>query len=722
MAGPGWKWAAQAYKSYDQGRFDAATAEARLALAAEPRHRGYRTLLINALQAAGKPEAAMVAVRDALAALGPDENWLAVERELLVQQAAGQAQEVYRAIQLGDLPVAANSAAQAVRLAPARLEYRTLQIDVLIRQSAWHAAEAAASDALLTWPTDANILAWRAVARSALNLHERAQADLDAALALANLGDVQHRWLRLLAVDLALRGQDGAGAKSRLAHAVMGTGTDEEWVTALASRKAGVEKAGLQPNPLASDAAVGPVVPPVLRCVPASQSRTCFLVPGVPAVDAGHADAAEGYRLFQAGDWALAEESARRAVALSPNNVAYTLLLVDSLERGDKGDAALSAVNDGLQQHPSHPALMLKQVRLSGKVNPSGVRLALSRLLVLGKPADLPDPELAYLALQAKDDSLAHEAFQRSADAGLLSGQSYGDAAFTALRLKLDRQALSLFAKGVDALSNLTLEETLATRGRAAEQVLMYRQATAEVSRTWGVTASLTFSRDLSFSFNSGLGARALARSAVSEFEWYGRPLGYRNGQRLEVFARGFATLHNSLPGPTGWGNGVASAGVRWQPYEGSPVVLALWRQMPLGVIGESDWVAQAAYFQGWNTDVRAAQTAWWSTQLAGEWTRSIRQGQTYASLEGRVGHAFKRSADESAWALWPYAGFKIEHNTQAAVVNTQGLDVGITLKRAFRHDVHTAPMSTFELEWRHRVKQWGGGQAGSLIKLSTSY
>ena len=721
VAGPGWAWAAKAYRSYDQKRFAAAATEAERAVTAEPRHVDYRTLHINALLAAGRSEAAMAAVRDALSTLGSREVWLAAERELLARQAVASAEKVYQAIQHGDLSLAAASASQAVHLAPAKLEYRRLLIDVLTRQASWSAAEAASTDALLVWPADANLLAWRAVARSAQGLHGQALADLEAAVALPSLGDVQHRWLRLMGVDLALRGNHAAVAKSWLAHSVLDTASDEEWMGALASRRAAVEKTMSRSNAVLNDAPIA-MVSPVLRCLPVPQGETCFLVPGAPAADAGYADAEEGYRRFQAGDWALAEESARRAVALSPNNVAYTLLLVDSLERGEKSAAALSAANDGLKQHPLDPGLMLKQVRLLGAVSPPGLRLALSRLMELGKPADLPDPELAYLALKADDDALAQQAFQRADEAGQLSGQAYGDAAFTALRLKLDRHALSFFAKGVDALGTLARDDSLSTRELAAEQVQMYRQATAEVSRTWGVTASLTLSRDLSFSANTGLGARALARSTVSGLEWYGRPLGYRNGQRFEVFAKGYATLHNSLPGPTGWGSGVASAGVRWQPYPASPVVLSFWHQMPLGTIGEPDWLAQAAYFEGWNTDVRAEKTAWWSTQLAGEWTRSIRFGQTYASLEGRVGRAHKRSAEETAWAFWPFASLKLEHDTQSLAVNTQGLDVGITLKRAFRQDVYTAPMSTFEVEWRHRVKQWGGGQAGSLIKLSTSY
>lgn len=725
-AGPGWRWAAQGYRLYEQGRFDAAAQAARQAVGAEPQNSEYRSLLIHSLQAANHADAALVAVREAIAQFGAQAPWVSIEATLVSQEAAAMADSVYPALQRNDLAAASANAAHAVRLAPNNPAYRALQIDVLVRQGEWAQVEVAATAALDLSPANGTALIWRGVAQSAQGKHAQALADLDSAMAAPTLSEVQQRWLRLLAADLALRANDPARAQAWLAHPVLANGGDGEWAAALASRKAqveGVQGALARRSLVATPGSTGPFVSPVTRCDTSPQGRVCFVLPGSPPADLGHAQATEGYRWLQAGDWAQAELAARRATGLSPDNTAYVLLLLDALERGGQTDAALFAANEALLRQPHNPALQLRQVRLAGKVNPPAVREGLSRLMAGGQPAELPDPELAYLALQAGDDGMAHSAFQRAAQAGQLNGQSHGDAAFTALRLKLDGLALASFAKGVDALNTANAATTTQPASdQAAEQVLMYRQAAAEVSRTWGLNASLTLSRDLTFPAESGLGGSVASRSTVAGLEWYGRPLGYRNGQRLEVFARAYATLSSSVSGPTGWGNGVASAGVRWQPYPASPVVLAIWRQMPLGAIGEADWVTQAAYFQGWGTDVRAAKSAWWSTQLSGEWTHSLRQGDTYASLEGRLGRAWKWQPEESAWAVWPFASFKAEHNTQAAAVNTQGIDVGISLKRAFRQDAYTAPMSTVDIEWRHRAKQWGGGQAGGTIKLTTSY
>ena len=243
------------------------------------------------------------------------------------------------------------------------------------------------------------------------------------------------------------------------------------------------------------------------------------------------------------------------------------------------------------------------------------------------------------------------------------------------------------------------------------------------MSRIWGLTSSLTLSRELSVPGSTGLaGAVAPTRSTVVGAEAYWRPFGYRNGQLFEVFARGYATLSSSVAGPKGLSNAVSAVGVRGKPTADFPLMFSAWRQLPLGVLGESDWVVQASYFQGWGTDVRATLPAWWTGQVTGEWSRALRQGQTYAAIEGRLGRSFKWETTETAWALQPFASLKAEYNTQALDRSTQGLDVGVSLKRAFREDRYTAPMSTLELEWRHRLKQWGGGKPGAAIKVITSY
>jgi hypothetical protein len=278
---------------------------------------------------------------------------------------------------------------------------------------------------------------------------------------------------------------------------------------------------------------------------------------------------------------------------------------------------------------------------------------------------------------------------------------------------------LNFFRLGVDSLSAATDADN---RVDAQPSIAMFRRASAEVSRQWRATLSLTMSRELPLPAEYGLAWGVPSNSTVAGFETYWRPFGYRNGENLEAFFRGYATLHNSLGGATGWNNGVGSLGVRWQPVAGSPIVLAGWRQLPFGPVGDSDWVVQASFFKGWGTDIRDGGFSWWTGLVQGEWSRALKLGHTYTAIEGRVGRTWKLDEAETAWGWQPFASLKAERNSQALTGTLKGLDVGLSVKRAFGGDAYTAPRSTWELEWRHRIQQWGAGRSGGVVKLITTY
>ena len=91
LAGAFWRWAAQGYRLYEQGRFDAAAQAARQAVGAEPQNSEYRSLLIHSLQAANHADAALVAVREAIAQyVEREEKREAFRQEALAAWAAYQ--------------------------------------------------------------------------------------------------------------------------------------------------------------------------------------------------------------------------------------------------------------------------------------------------------------------------------------------------------------------------------------------------------------------------------------------------------------------------------------------------------------------------------------------------------------------------------------------------------------------------------------------------------
>lgn len=720
--GPGWADAAQAYADYKKGLFAASAEGARKAVSAEPDSKAYRHLLINALQGAGLADETLAAVRDALAKFGPDETWLSIESLLLTQRGAAVASEVYRSLERNDLPAAIGFAEQAVALAPDVMAYRASLVELLMRAKRWPEADGVVTELLTHEPLEVSAWALRAVIRQAQGDYAKAVADFEHAFALPELDDVQHRWLRLTAVDSALKARDIARAKDWLGHPVLATGKDTEWAHALAQRQA--ELTRLSDPKLAQagrDAATTDVLIPVQRCRLTPYGRACLLLPGVPSADAGYAAASAAFRLMKSQQFGEAAQQARLAMTQEPGNTAYKQLLFDILSVDKQTDAALAMAREYVAEQPRDPSWRL---RLSGLLfdvgQPEAARLELREAVIL-MPADGEGGiDAAYLATRIQDHETAQSLYLHMADANRLKGSAWGDAAFSVLRLKMDYTALQFLRNGID---DLTAVRGAPEAPNVSGQIDMFRQASAEISRIWGLTSSLTLSRELSVPGSTGLaGAVAPTRSTVVGAEAYWRPFGYRNGQLLEVFARGYATLSSTMDGPKGLGNGVGSVGVRGKPTADFPLMFSAWRQLPLGVLGEPDWVVQASYFQGWGTDVRATLPAWWTGLVTGEWSRALRQGQTYAAVEGRLGRSFKWEATETAWALQPFASLKAEYNTQALDRSTQGLDVGLSLKRAFREDRYTAPMSNLELEWRHRLKQWGGGKPGAAIKVITTY
>lgn len=720
--GPGWEAATQAYADYDKGLFAASAEAARKAVAAEPDKKIYRYLLINALHGAGLADETLAAVREAISKFGPDETWLSVESLLLSQRGAAVASEVYRALERNDLPAAIGFAEQSVVLAPDEMAYRSLLVELLMRAKRWPEADAVVSELLAQEPLEVTAWAFRAVIRHSQGDYARAVADFEHAFALPDLDDVQHRWLRLTAIDSALKAKDIPRAKAWLGHPVLATGKDAEWRTALAQRMAALAK--LSDPKQAQDKreqVASSVLLPVQRCRLTPYGRACLVLPGVPLADAGYEAANAAFQLMKSQQLGEAAQQARLAMAQEPGNQTYRQLLFDILSADKQTNAALALAREYVAEQPKD---LSWRMRLSGLLfdagQPDAARAELQNAINLVPPGGEGETDLAYLATKIQDHETAQSLYLRMADGTKLKGSVWGDAAFSALRLKMDYTALQFLRKGIDDLS---AGNVAAGAPNAAEQIDVFRKASAEVSRTWGLTSSLTLSRELSVPGSTGLAAAVpAARNTVVGAEAYWRPFGYRNGQLFEVFARGYATLSSSVAGPKGLGNGVGAVGVRGKPVPDFPLMLSAWRQLPFGELGESDWVVQASYFNGWGTDVRNTQTSWWTGQVSGEWSRALRQRQTYAAIEGRVGPSFKTEAVDTAWALQPFASLKAEYNTQALDRSTQGLDVGISLKRAFREDRYTAPMSTVELEWRHRLKQWGGGKPGAAIKLITSY
>lgn len=457
--------------------------------------------------------------------------------------------------------------------------------------------------------------------------------------------------------------------------------------------------------------------------------------------------ASAAYKAFDAGDFALAADHAGKAIQLLPTNRDYHLLRVNSLYRdglyiqaAEAADAAIAALPDTAQD----PTLIVQRgfirQRLgqddlarqdfeaalgSGKL-PVATEIGL--LADLGRKqqakqrfdaaktsvefAALPNAEIAYLAARLGDDAGALAYFNRADASGKLANTAYQDAAFSALRSRHDDQAIAYFKRTVDEAQALKLK-------MSPQLLFNTRRAIAEVSRDWGLIASLSYRGAV-----SGLGVNPSSGNASLQggAEVYWRPWGYQNGQYAEVFARAFQTLYRQ--GGSSDGQTLqAAVGMRYKPLAEQNLVLSFSRVIsPAG--GRNDWLAQLGYSAGRGTDLRVDVPAWWTSRISAEAGRYLSTRQTYALGEVQAGRSFRtgdgNSVADGRWVLFPHVSLAADYDSNAVEKIAAGFGPGLTARYWFNEDSYYAPRSYVDLAIHYRAMLAGAQRAKGLFVTST--
>ena len=733
---PAYVAADAAYKAYDRRDYTAAISQARQATQLAPANRAYWLLLVNSLIAANRLQEADQALNQGLQAAG-DDPAMRAQREPIrraMAQAAGTA--MYRALEANDIPAAATSARAAMQLAPENAAYRLILVNVLLRAEQFAEAERLATESVALLPDSAVPLALRAYARQRLGRWPDAIADLERALQQRGLTAAAQRSLRLIAADAALAAREPQRALAML------QGLPDSDVP-VAQRRAAASRIAARASAPAAVLTSSNFPPPGLDCGAAESAMTCAVLPGQPGRDPAFDVAAQAYRALEARDYALAADQAAQAVAVSPTNRDYQLLLLDAqLGAGrladaeqtatvalalDPGDAAGLAQrgairkrlgNDAGAAEDFNAALAAGQLGPAAEVGAladlgrlSEARSRFAQLQADGRWRDVSDLDQAYLAARIGDDEAAREAFARADAAGKLPDGALQDSAYTSLRAGKDSEAVSYFKRTIDAVDSLKLR-------LEPQMVFDTRRAVADISREGGVIASLTYRGG--GSVVSGFGAsRELTGNKTAQVgvEAYWRPFGYRNGRYVELFARGFETLYSQAGGATGGDSLQTALGIRWKPFSAQNAVLSLSRVFSKGAA--DDWLAQAAYSLDVGTDLRADVNNWWTTRVAAEVGHYTENPQTYGLASVQVGKSY-RLAGEGRTVAFPHAVVAAEYNS---LLPTDKLSVGagpgVSVRHWFREDRYAAPRSyvDFSLEYRFRLS--GDDRARGLFLTS---
>lgn len=706
------------YKAYARRDYAAAIEHARRATQLQPARRDYWLLLAESQLAAGQLEAAEQALASAAQAKGDDAKLARTRADLgrARGQAAGDA--MYKALQAGDVKSAIMNGGIAVQYAPENAGYRLVLVHALLRDNRFADAERVAGETMALLPDSAAPLALRAYARQGLDRQAEATADLDRALQQRGLPASTQRQLRLLAADLALAQGNGERALAMLqplpANDNDATGRRELARQRLAAPAAGARTALMVPG---------------IDCSNVDAAQTCVVqAAALPAIP-GFVNATAGYAAMQERDYDRALEQARLATAASPGHRDWQVLHMNAalaanqLPEAERAATAALGLGADATVLSQRAAIRRKQGNVAGANEDAEAALASGRLTpaqeaglladmgrtrearerLASAPAADQTPQsrldLAYLSTRMGDDQAARSAFAAADAAGGLPPTSLLDAGYAAMRSKQDEEAVNYFKRAIDAANGLQLK---------MEPQMLYdtRRAVADLTRKWGVLAGLTMRNGAGvvpgFGVTGGSGSERVTQAGA---EVYYRPWGYRNGEFVEFFARGFMTLDDRGGGFEGGDSFQGGVGARWKPISSQNLVLSISRVFGPNV--RDDWLAQVGYSLDYGTDLRVDTPSWWTARGYAEVGRYLEAGNDYGIAQLLAGRSYL-VGDSGRTVVFPHAFIGMEYDSTLNEQVAAGIGPGVSLRHWFREDVYNAPRSYWDVTLQYRARLTG--------------
>ena len=752
---PGFGAAAKAFKAYDRDDFGAAAQASRIAIAQAPKRMDYRLLLIESLQRQQNLQEADQATSQALAVF-PDDDTLLMRREAIRRQlAAPLAVAGYRALEQGHVPLAVDQARKAVAWAPEIGAHQQLLISALLAASDYRGAELATSGALAQ--DDGEIAPWilRSYALDRQGKTQAAQADLNHALAIDGLLATETRDIRFFAADTALAHGEPQQALDHL----QPLADDESGEVA---RRRTAARMALRQKDNGSNA-VTRFPAPALNCQETAFGLVCDIWPGNQR-DGGTEMAGQAYAALARKDPATAGALATEAIRRAPQNPAYRRLLVSALGEQKRVPEAIAAASEGLIITGDDARLLAQRGRLRQQSgDDSGARQDFTQALAMGSlPAyeeaslyaaigqrrtarerlqqardtgeleSMSDLQIAYLSVQAGDDDGAHASFRQSDAVTPLTPTATQDAAYNAIRVNDDAQAVAYFKRVIDAQASGDLD-------MPAQQLFDTRRTVGDVSRRIGLTSTTSYRGNNSSSgLSSAPGSGSSSNDSLqnsTELSW--RALGYHNARFVELYGRITDTLWSKNgDSDTGFDALQGAVGIRVKPFTSLNVMAAFERTFPLGSSDvDGDWLVRLGYGSSVGTDLRVDASSWWTSQFFAEAGHYINDSQDYFNSEWQVGRSYAIGGAGSRWVTFPHvvaafdydskmnSGTDADGRTESSSGKAGGVGVGNNVRYWFREDAYNAPRSYVDFSLQYRVKVLGDDRAqGVFGRLTYSY
>ncbi|WP_250481311.1 tetratricopeptide repeat protein [Caballeronia sp. GAOx1] len=658
LPAPAAKAARAAYRAYGKKDYAAAVKQGREAVRLAPQAERLRYLLIDALAASGDDAAAWDASADASARFGDSDALRERRRFIGDRLAPAESKAAYAARERGDLDAAQGFARKAVMYAPARLAFRTQLIDILFARGDLAGVEAAATDG-----DDALMSALRGYARAA----QGKRADL--ALASIDASDERKnrdaRVARAIVADVRLAQGHPQAALDALPPVTTPTPDDADAAIALRRHRAQtmLRMGAMQDEP------IDPRARPTFECREDRFGASCDVYAHDPALAATR----EARLAERRGDRGAAIGYWRRAIAEVPDDLQPRIALID----------ALAAT--GRTREASNEARSLIDANLLDSMT---------------------DTQAAFIARRAGDNALALDYFARAERDGNLPASAEADAGYAALALHRNDEGAKYLEGAIDhAVEPLTLQAL--SDARAAH---------AEATRDWGFSATVNYrgsGAQQGFAFAPTPG---VSNNWQAGAEAYWRPFGSLGERMFEVYARGYENFGVKGGEPSGASTLHAAIGARVKPFASANAIFALEKILPIGSDVRSDWLARAAYSNGFGDTRRLDVPSWWAGTVYGEAGHYIANHSTYATANARLGRTYRVDSVSPRLTVFPHTVVGVDYDSAVDHSVPVGVGAGVAARYWFRGGPYDAPRSFMDVTVQYRFRVAGDDRARGVF------
>ena len=729
LSGAAYRVAREAFAAYGEHRYADAIAGAREAIRQRPDVAELRLLLANSLAARGRLKEASRVLGEAIAQLGPSPSLSARRRQIDILIASGgaggvpsdlpepalkAARAAYRDYAKKDYASAAAESREAVRLAPQAERLRYLLIDSLAASgddaAAYDAAvdastrfgdndalrerrrfigdrlapdasrsayaargrgdlagvEAATSDAIAIDRDDALAWALRGYARAA----SVGDADADFAHALsieANDGRKNRdvRVARTIVADVRLAQGNAQAALDALPPVATQTPDDADAAITLRRHRAQtmLRLAATQ------TAQIDPRARPTFECREDQFGASCDVYAHDPALAATR----EARLAERRGDRGAAIGFWRTAIAEVPDDPRPRIALIDALAAA------------GRTREASNEARALIDANLLDSMT---------------------DTQAAFIAQRAGDSALALDYFARADRAGKLPASAEADAGYAALNLRRNEEGAKYLERAIDH-NDTTLTPQALNDARAAH---------AEATRNWGFSASVNYrgsGAQQGFAFAPTPG---VSNNWQAGAEAYWRPFGSLGDRMFEVYARGYENFGVKGGGPSGASTLQAAIGARVKPFASANAIFAIEKILPIGSDVRSDWLARAAYSNGFGDTRRLDVPSWWTGTVYGEAGHYIQNDSTYATANARLGRTYRVDSVSPRLTVFPHAVVGMDYDSAIDHSVPVGIGAGVAARYWFRGGPYDAPRSFVDVAVQYRFRVAGDDRAKGVF------